>query len=153
MIADPETLAEARIKMERSIHAQHRFGDEIEAFGHQLIRDHAALDEKGQVIWTEELVRFGGWIGYRTLCFAAKNGCTKSAMYLMDRAAGAPEQPFRVRLESEGWTADDALNEMYRRLTVGQGLSDQKARAEIKLMTGEDLPALPTAYREDEVPG
>lgn len=149
-IADTAALEQARAKMETVIEAQDRLAEEIKARQERLIREVATIDKRGNIVWDEPLCVYGAMIGYTTLIYLAERGDREAAKTLFMAAAGQPEQPLRIRLETEGWSGDDALNEMYRVLTQDRQLSDQMARAQILLMTGLELPALPAAVREEE---
>lgn len=104
----PTRVAEEGLEaVEAQIEAANRLRDEIRRCGEELIAAGAAKDKHGNLIWTEAMSQYVGMQGMVTLLYLAQRGDREAAKVLFEKAVGAPEQPYSVKIgnltEREGF--------------------------------------------------
>ena len=111
----------------------------IRAHGEWLKDEYAALDEHGNVIFTEQTLVAAGWDAFTVLHWLMSHGDREAAARLFEKCWGGVEETFAEKIG--GWSADAAEAALVERLKK-KGLSDEVIALFLEAVL-EETPALP----------
>lgn len=144
---DQDALEAARTAARSQLAALQVVSEQIRSETEAWMREFGTFDEDGSLVWTEDLCQRLGLEGVKVLLWLARRGDQKAAQWLAEKALGAPEQPFAMKVQD--WSVSELVREMYQQLRL-EGKTDERARALILETTGEAVPALPEWGGESE---